>query len=305
MDYLSALINVDSDAVATDSIAIHTHDSAAEREGRDRIILDNLSLVEEVVRRMSRKLPAAADQRELVSAGILGLIEAAARFDHKRTVKFRTYAETRVRGAILDHLRSLTWAPRGLHQRARAISAARAAVEQRKCAAAMGSEIADELGLSNDDFNRLLADVNRLNISDLNDEPSVEKSVQHSGSLVDPILSFERQEKLDLIAEATEQLPERLRVVLWLYYCEELTLKELGAVLKVNEARASQLHSKAIAAVRQEIAKRLNGSPARASQSERATPAGRASRQSPRRGRAQAATGQRESQECSGSVLPG
>ena len=290
----------DSDGAVKKPIAT-PHDKANEGEHRDRIILDNLSLVEEVVRRMSRRLPANADYGELVSAGVLGLIEAAARFDHSRAVKFRTYAETRVRGAILDHLRSLTWAPRGLHQRARAISAARAAVEQRKCATAVGSEIADELGLSTDEYNRLVADVNRLSISDLNDEASAERP---AGSVVDPVLGFERQEKLDLISEATEQLPERLRVVLWLYYCEELTLKELGAVLKVNEARASQLHSKAIAAVRHEISKRLTRPQHRESHPVRTRPEGTGSRRARREGIAQALKSQRENPGCPGSVWP-
>lgn len=228
---------------------------------RDELVLQHLALVKLVAQRFCQKLPPQVELDDLMSVGIIGLLDAAKRFDWSRSVQFRTYAETRVRGAIVDYLRSLSWAPRTLHRRARALETARSAFEQREGRSASLGELADELGIDTADCDRLLAEIRRLDVADI-DSLTGDESKPQPLQLDDPEARLVRQEALELISKAVELLPERQKLVLWLYYCQELTMKEVGAALKVNEPRASQLHSKALAAVRTEVA-RLAALPAR------------------------------------------
>jgi RNA polymerase sigma factor for flagellar operon FliA len=227
---------------------------------RNRLILENLPLVRMVTQRLCPRLPPQVEMCDLLSAGVLGLIDAAKKFDSSRAARFRTYAEIRVRGAILDYLRHIGWAPRSVYRRAREVEAARSAIEQREHRSAMLSELASELGVPANKCQKLLLDVDRLNFLDL-DSPGEDSATDRRSQTVansNPEAELERKEALDLICRAIEILPERQKLILWLYYCEDLTLKEVGAVLGVNEARASQLHSKAIGSVRRE-ASRLSG----------------------------------------------
>ncbi|PYP89567.1 MAG: FliA/WhiG family RNA polymerase sigma factor [Blastocatellia bacterium AA13] len=225
---------------------------------RNELIMNNLSIVSQVMKRTVARLPQSVDSDDVWSAGVLGLIDAAQKFDGSREVRFKTYAESRIRGAMLDYLRSLSWAPRGLHKAEKDIDQARQAVEQRTCREATVPELAHEMGIGVDDCHSLLDKLNRLDWCD---------SAELAGSLIErggndaAAVYLERKEILDLIWKAVDRLPERQRLVLWLYYGEEMTMKEVGAVLDVNEARASQLHSKAIQALRLEMKSRL-GPPA-------------------------------------------
>src|SRR5262249_24796076 len=227
---------------------------------RDRLILENLAVVDRVVGRVASRLPASIERDDLHSVGMLGLITAAERFDDSRAVRFKTYADGRVRGAMLDYLRSMSWAPRSLLRRICQVDEARRSVENRALRSATASEIAGQLGLTSVAYDALMHEIQRIDVSQvdlLNDEHPVSIARQSTGPEADPAVHLERKEALEIISQAIEELPERLKLALWLYYYEQLTMKEVGSLLGVNEARASQLHSRAIAALKSAVSARL------------------------------------------------
>jgi RNA polymerase sigma factor for flagellar operon FliA len=227
---------------------------------RDKLILENLAVVERVVGKVASRLPSSIDRDDLHSVGMLGLITAAERFDQSRSVRFKTYAEVRVRGAMIDYLRSMSWAPRSLFRRIRQIDEARRAVENQSLRAATASEVAGQLGMTSDAYDVLMREIQRVDVShvdSLEDEHPISVVNRATGPEADPSVHLERKEALEIISQSIQGLPERLKLTLWLYYYEQLTMKEVGSVLGVNEARASQLHSKAIAALRSAVSARL------------------------------------------------
>src|SRR5262245_45023522 len=230
------------------------------QSSRDELVLANLSVVGFVARRVGAKLPSSVDADDVHGAGMLGLLDAAQKFDAARGIDFRTYAEVRVHGAILDYLRSLSWAPRGMHRRAKEVEAARATIEQKTCSRATVEELACELNMTVDQCHRLLMQIHTLDFCD-SDESLTVLDAASSLALFDdcnPLAQLEWKDAVKLVWDAIETLPERHKLVLWLYYYEELTMKEVGAVLEVNEARVSQLHSKAIAKLRNAVSQRLS-----------------------------------------------
>ena len=234
--------------------------SESRADERDKLILENLAVVERVVGKVASRLPSSIDRDDLHSVGMLGLITAAERFDHSRSVRFKTYAEVRVRGAMIDYLRSKSWAPRSLFRRIRQIDEARRAVEHQSLRSATASEVAGQLGMTRDAYDALMHEIQRVDVSQVDsveDEHPVSVANRATGPEADPSVHLERKEALEIISESIQELPERLRLTLWLYYYEQLTMKEVGSLLGVNEARASQLHSKAIAALRSAVSARL------------------------------------------------
>jgi RNA polymerase sigma factor for flagellar operon FliA len=228
---------------------------------RDRLVLENLAVVERVVGRVASRLPASIDRDDLHSVGMLGLITAAERFDQSRSVRFKTYAEVRVRGAMIDYLRSMSWAPRSLFRRMRQIDEARRAVENQSLRTATASEVAGQLGMTSDAYDALMREIQRVDVGQvdsLEGEHPISVANRATGPEADPSVHLERKEALEMISRSLKDLPERLRLMLWLYYYEQLTMKEVGSVLGVNEARASQLHSKAIAALKSAVSARLS-----------------------------------------------
>jgi len=226
---------------------------------RDALITEHLPVVRLVARRLAAKLPPWIEVDDVHSAGVMGLVDAAAKYDKRRGVKFRTYAEIRVHGAIVDYLRSLSWAPRGLHRRAKEIDAARLAIEQQTCSTATVADLANELDISIDDCHQLLMRVEKLAVDQVDSLAADSRTSQGpaASDACDPLKQLEGKSLLELVWRAVESLPERESMVLWLYYYEELTMKEVGAVLRVNEARVSQLHSRAIATLRREVKQAL------------------------------------------------
>jgi RNA polymerase sigma factor for flagellar operon FliA len=215
------------------------------------------------MRRISPNLGPSTEAEDIMSAGVIGLVDAAQRFDPTRAAQFRTYAQFRVRGAILDYLRSLTWAPRAMFSRKRQLEAKRSAFQSRVGRNPTMSELAEEMDLSIEEQHALLLNIARLRFCDgqsLYDEdgPARAAGLTHKpGS--DPLLEVEQKELLAILRRTMNCLSERQRLVLWLYYFNDLTMKEVGTVLKVNEARVSQLHSKAIATLRREMKSILDG----------------------------------------------
>jgi RNA polymerase sigma factor for flagellar operon FliA len=225
-----------------------------DQEIRDRLILTYAPLVKFVAGRVGANLPAHVDEQDLVSYGLLGLIGAIERFDPGREIKFETFAMARIRGAIIDELRSLDWVPRSVRTRARQIERAITVLEKELMRAPTDEEIAKKLGLTTEELDDSLGEISRTYIAALDElwSPSgsgdtvalIDTIEDESGP--DPELSLEQSEIREALAESISELPEREKLVVTLYYYEELTLREIGEVLGVTESRVSQLHTKAI-----------------------------------------------------------
>ena len=228
-----------------------TRDSAL----RDRLILTYAPLVKFVAGRLGASLPSHVDEQDLVSYGLLGLISAIERFDPDREIKFETYAISRVKGAIIDELRSLDWVPRSVRTRAREIERAIAELERQLMRAPTDEEIATKIGITGDELEASLSEISRTSIAALDELWSPSSSGGDQIALIDtiedttgpdPESSLEQTEMKEALGEAIARLPEREKLVVTLYYYEELTLREIGEVLGVTESRISQLHTKAV-----------------------------------------------------------
>ena len=237
---------------------------------RDRLILTYAPLVKYVAGRLGSGLPAHVDENDLVSYGLLGLIGAIERFDPDRDIKFETYAIARIKGSIIDELRAMDWVPRSVRSRARDIERAIGELERKLHRAPTDEEISEKLGITTDDLNDSLSEIGRSSIAALDELWTVSSSSGGGDqvALIDtiedtqgpePQSELAQTELKEALGEAIARLPEREKLVVTLYYYEELTLREIGEVLGVTESRVSQLHTKAILRLKA----RLAGSPAR------------------------------------------
>jgi RNA polymerase sigma factor for flagellar operon FliA len=204
---------------------------------------------------MSSGLPAHVEESDLISYGLIGLINAIERFDIEREIKFETYAITRVKGAIIDELRALDWVPRSVRARAREIERAHAKLEHRLHRTPSDEEMARELRMDADDFQEALLKISNSAVVALDELWAVSDASGDKVSLLDtledpdapdPQQLLDKSELKDRLAEAISALPEREKLVIGLYYYENLTLREIGEVLSVTESRISQLHTKAV-----------------------------------------------------------
>ena len=221
---------------------------------RDRLILTYAPLVKYVAGRLGSGLPAHVDEGDLVSYGLLGLIGAIERYDPARDIKFETYAISRIKGAIIDELRALDWVPRSVRSRAREIERAIAELEAKLGTAPDDAQIAAKIGISVDELEESLTDISRSSIAALDelwsvsgegDQVSLMDTIEDTQG-VRPQEALDETEMREALADAIARLPEREKLVVTLYYYEELTLREIGEVLGVTESRVSQLHTKAI-----------------------------------------------------------
>ena len=215
---------------------------------------------------MSSGLPAHVDEADLISYGLGGLIFAIQRFDLTREIKFETYAITRIRGAIIDELRSLDWVPRSVRARAREIERANMKLEARLRRAPTDEEMAGELDMNVEEFHDALLQISNSTIVALDELWNVSDSTGDQVSLLDtipdhgapdPEAMVDQGELRDRIADAIAALPEREKLVIALYYYENLTLREIGEVLGVTESRVSQLHTKAVLRLRSKLGTEL------------------------------------------------
>ena len=212
---------------------------------------------------MAVRLPPSVEIRDLVNAGVLGLLDAVDKFEPERNVKFKTYAELRIRGAMLDSLRDLDWAPRSLRKKSKDLEKVYVALQQRLGRPATDEEVCEEIGGDMEQFHALVDQLNGMSIGLFEDisagheDGSGESFINYypDDGENDPYMQFERGELGEVLGEAIETLPERERLVLSLYYYEEFTMKEIGAVLGVNESRVSQLHTKATLRLRSKLKK--------------------------------------------------
>jgi RNA polymerase sigma factor for flagellar operon FliA len=229
---------------------------------RDELINDSLPLINHVAHRIAVRLPPSVEIRDLVNAGVLGLLDAVEKFEPDRGVKFKTYAELRVRGAMLDSLRDLDWAPRSLRKKSKDLEKTYASLEQKLGRPATDEEVSAELGEDIEDFHALVDQLHGLSIGSFEDlgdtrDGSRESFIDYYADEddVDPYHQFERDELTALLGHAIDDLPERERLVLSLYYYEGFTMKEIGTMIGVNESRVSQIHSKATLRLRTKLKK--------------------------------------------------
>ena len=225
---------------------------------RDRLLLEHLPAVRYIARRIHERLPQHVELDDLVSAGIVGLIDAFGKFDHTKKVQFKSYAQFRIRGAILDSLRVLDWSPRELRRKGRAVEEAIRAVQQRAGRAPSEQEIAAEMKVSLEEYQQLLGELKGLEIGSLNMERTEDSGDEELAYVPgspeeDPLFRCLEGEMKQHLVDAIDELPEKERLVLTLYYYEELTMKEIGLTLGVVESRVSQIHSSAVLRLRSSL----------------------------------------------------
>jgi len=222
---------------------------------QERVLLEHLPIVRFLARRIHERLPQHVDIEDLVSAGVVGLMDAFAKFDPEKKVQFRSYAQFRIRGAILDSLRTLDWSPRELRRKGRAVEEAIRILTARLGRAPGEAEIAAEMGIGLDDYQQLLGDLKGLEIGTLHLERS-ENSGEEELAYVpsrpdeDPLFRCLRGELEERLGDAIANLPDRERLVMTLYYYEEMTMREIGLALGVVESRVSQVHASAVVHLR-------------------------------------------------------
>jgi RNA polymerase sigma factor FliA len=229
---------------------------------RDALINETLPLIKHIAHRVATRLPSNIELQDLINAGVLGLLDAIDKFEPERNVKFKTYAEVRIRGAILDSLRNLDWAPRSLRKKSRDLERTYAELSQKLGRPATDEEMCEAMGEDLEDFHALVDQLHGLtigsfeNLNDGEDSDSYLNYYPDDGSN-DPYMKFESSELTRLLVHAIDELPEKERLVLSLYYYEEFTMKEIGSLLGVNESRVSQLHTKAMLRLRGKLGKVL------------------------------------------------
>lgn len=226
---------------------------------RERLLLEHLPQVRYLARRIHDRLPAQVPLEDLIHAGVLGLIDAVDKFDPSKHVQLKSYAKFRIRGAIVDSLRAMDWSPRRLRREARRIEEAHRDLKLRLGRVADENELAAELGMSLAEFQHLLGELHGLDLGSLQAEASDSKSEDDivsrtpGGLDEDPFAQCLQGEMRSLVAEALGDLDEKERQVVTLYYLEELTMKEVGAVLGVGESRVSQIHAVALIRLRSRL----------------------------------------------------
>ena len=237
--------------------------ASGEERLRERLILHYSPLVKYVAGRVGVGLPPNIEQADLVSYGIFGLIDAIEKFDIERAIKFETYAISRIKGAIIDELRSIDWIPRSVRYKAREVEKAYAALEARLHRTPTEAEVANELGIALEDLHTIFGQVSFVNVVALDELLTAGGEKGDKLSLVDtledtkaedPVAAFETEETKYLLAKAINTLPEREKIVVTLYYYEGLTLAEIGQVLGVTESRICQMHTKAVLQLRGKLA---------------------------------------------------
>ncbi len=233
--------------------------ATGDEKARERLVVAYSPLVKYVGGRMASGLPAHVEESDLISYGLVGLISAIQRFEPERDIKFETYAITRIKGSIIDELRSLDWVPRSVRSRAREIEKANSKLEHRYQRAPTDEEMAAELDLSVEGFQEALLQISNSTVAALDELWTVSDASGDQVSLLDtlqdpdahdPAQVMDATDMKDRVADAIARLPEREKLVVALYYYENLTLREIGEVLGVTESRVSQLHTKAVLRLR-------------------------------------------------------
>lgn len=233
-------------------------------EKRNELILTYTPLIKYIAARLAARLPAQVSLDDLISCGIIGLIDAINKFDVSKNVQFKTYAEFRVKGAMLDELRALDWVPRSIRRKTTDLEKAYADIEKQVGRPATDEEVAEAMGLGLDDFYKLLDETKSVSFMDIEflrqktteaNDPTLAETFAMDDR--DPFTAINLAQIRELIANAISDLPEKEKLTVALYYQDELTMKEIGEVLGYTESRISQMHSKAMFRLRAKLKKTL------------------------------------------------
>ena len=230
-------------------------------ENREEVIIRYSPMIKYVANRIAMRLPPHIEVDDLISVGVLGLMDAISKYDSSRGAKFKTYAEFRVRGAILDELRAMDWVPRSIRQKASNVDKVVQALQAKLSRSPEDEEVAKEMGISLDQFHDTLNETKSIPVFSLEDLGIAKESGEQQSLLdclagkadADPQTQIRLIELKEIIAKAIDALPEKERLMVSLYYYEELTMKEIGAVLEITESRVSQIHSKAVYRLRTKL----------------------------------------------------
>lgn len=226
---------------------------------KEQIVLEHAPLIRYIVNRIAVRLPSHIDLDDLHNTGVIGLMDAIEKYDPEKNCKFKTYAEFRIKGAILDQLRSLDWVPRSVRQKSRRLERAYGEVEQRLGRSASEEEVADSLGLQIDKFHELMNQVRGISLVNLEEIRGTGPEGDRTGSFADviedvhsenPFASLKLMEMKEVIGDTIATLPEKERLVVSLYYYEDLNMKEIGSILGITESRVCQIHTKAVLRLR-------------------------------------------------------
>lgn len=229
---------------------------------KEEIVLEHTPLIRYIVNRIAVRLPSHIDLDDLHNTGVIGLMDAIEKYDPEKNCKFKTYAEFRIKGAILDQLRSLDWVPRSVRQKGRRLERAYGEVEQRLGRSANEDEVADSLGLELDKFHTLINQVKGISLVNLEEIRGTNSDGDRSGTFADiiedvqsenPFASLKLMETKHVISDTIGSLPEKERLVISLYYYEDLNMKEIGTILGITESRVCQIHTKAVQRLRSKL----------------------------------------------------
>jgi RNA polymerase sigma factor FliA len=240
------------------------------KEERDRVLLEQLPQVRYLARRIHERLPRHVPLEDLVHAGVVGLIDAFNKFDHSKQVQFGSYAKFRIRGAILDSLREMDWGPRELRRKARKVEEAHRKLSLELSRAPTENEVAAEMGMTLQELQHLLGELDSLEVGSLRIESPWDGKEEDlcdylpSAPEDTPFFRCQRSEMKEILTRVIAELPEKEQHVLALYYFEELTMKEVGAVLGIGESRVSQIHSLAVVRLRSRLEEVLSAGGGRA-----------------------------------------
>jgi RNA polymerase sigma factor for flagellar operon FliA len=229
---------------------------------REQIVLEHTPLIRYIVNRIAVRLPSHIDLDDLHNTGVIGLMDAIEKYDPDKNCKFKTYAEFRIKGAILDQLRSLDWVPRSVRQKSRKLERAYGEVEQRLGRMASEDEVADSLGLQIEKFHELLNQVRGISMINLEEVRGTNADGDRSGTFADivedvnsenPFATLKLTEMKSVVADTIASLPEKERLVISLYYYEDLNMKEIGGILGITESRVCQIHTKSVLRLRSKL----------------------------------------------------
>ncbi len=227
------------------------------KELKDKLIIDNIEIVKVIAGRLFNTYNSNVDYDDLVSYGILGLIDAIEKFDPDKNVKFETYANFRIRGAIIDQLRSLDWVPRSTRQKYKKLEEVMQNLQNRYGVNIKDSILAEELGISIKELNDFLSEVSIFSIISLDEKLSENTNfnIQSKDPESNPETSFVKKESNEILKEIIKTLPEREKTIISLYYYNELTYKEIASILDISESRVSQLHTKCLLKLKNSLLK--------------------------------------------------
>lgn len=230
------------------NLAVYTETAQTDRQGQDDLVVQHAALVKRIAYHLLSRLPACVQVEDLIQAGMIGLLEAGKNYDASQGASFETYAGIRIRGSMLDEIRKGDWAPRSLHRKVREISQAIREIEGEKGRDAKDTEVAARLNMDLDEYHQALQDASSHQILSFEDLPSRDSGMTEgmSAKIQGPLESLMEGDIKRILATAIESLPERERLVMSLYYDEELNLRETGEVLGVSESRVCQIHSQAM-----------------------------------------------------------